>query len=295
MHAESIAWVSGRTDLLAAVFVLGSFYLLLRSTRPWHTALGVTAFALALLAKETAVMFALFYLLWALVRRKGWLIPATLLVLAAGFFALRAGVLGSSFRLTPGVSAGQFPALMLSTLGLYVKLFFFPFAHQPYHPFRPDFLSANAYGLLAVLFAVAVFLLLQSRPVAPTGSVRGPTDSPSGRFGLWWALLFLLPVLNLLFLSGPIAAERFLCVPSFGFAWLVVALGQRLSARRRRLAQASVAVSLLISVTMGVGLLNTIPTRRSDLSPGRENGQGHAGLPDGTQQPWSRAQEPGAD
>ena len=262
MHTESIAWVSGRTDLLAAFLVLGSFYLLLRSNRLWHTALGVVAFTLALLAKETAMMFALFYLLWALTRRKSWLAPAILLALAAGFFALRAGVLGSGVRLTPDVSAGQFPALMLNTLGLYTKLIFFPIASQPYYPFRPDFLSVNGYGALAlcalVLVAVAARIRVPDSSFGPRHSSFFP--------GFGWALLFLLPVLNLLFLSGPIAAERFLYLPSFGFIWLVVAAGQRITTGRPQLARTAVVVSLLAAVLMATALLKTIPTWRSDLS-----------------------------
>lgn len=261
MHAESIAYVSGRTDLLMTVFVLGSFYFLLRSTRRTHTVLAAAAFALALLAKETAVMFALFCLLWALTRRKGRLAATILLALAAGFFVLRAGLLGSSFRLTPDVSAGQFPALMLNTLGLYVKSFFFPFVHQPYYPFRADFLSVSGYGVLALCIIILAVVAAGVRIPDSSFGLRRSSFLP----GFWWALLLLLPVLNLLFLSGPLAAERFLYAPSFGFVWLLVAGLHELVRGRRRPAVVLSAAGLIATVAMGANLAATVPTWHDEL------------------------------
>lgn len=267
MHAEPIAWISGRTDLLMSVLVLAAFYLFLRSesrlrnARRQLSVFGVAAFTLALLAKETAVVFPAFYLLWFIFARtpgprtaKNWTVPAVLFVLTAGFLTARSGILGSVARLTPDTAPGQFPVLMLNTLGLYIKLFFAPFSHRPYYPFRPDFLSADAYGLLAVLFTVTALILL------------GRLRERVGSSGLWWALLFLLPVLNLLFLSGPIAAERFLYLPSFGLILLLATIVRRLTLERRRLAAVATALSLVAASLLATNLLAAIPVWRSDLS-----------------------------
>lgn len=59
VHVESVAWISGRTDLLCAVFALAAVLLDLESGRrpgvlPRYAAVGCTAFAL--LAKEMAVV-----------------------------------------------------------------------------------------------------------------------------------------------------------------------------------------------------------------------------------------------
>jgi Flp pilus assembly protein TadD len=259
MHVESVASVSGRTDLIMAVLVLLSFYLLLLAdgARPtasgprpaagrqpsavsrWPsrpvvlTVLAGISFALALLAKETAIMFVVFVPIWLLSRqrsaegrsekREGRRVKLTLhpsqftLLIAAGYLVLRSSVIHSPLRLTPNVLAAQFPALMLNSLGLDFKLIFLPFRHQPYYPLRGQFLSFTAYTLAALVLLVA----------AVWGLVVGKRTAPSLRLavcGLWLSILFLLPVSNLLFLSGPMAAERFLYLPSFGVVLAVTVL-----------------------------------------------------------------------
>jgi 4-amino-4-deoxy-L-arabinose transferase-like glycosyltransferase len=63
VHVEAVAWVSGATEPLLAVCVLGSFWTYLRSLEPgasglWRE-LSLLAYGLALLSKETAVVLPL--------------------------------------------------------------------------------------------------------------------------------------------------------------------------------------------------------------------------------------------
>jgi Flp pilus assembly protein TadD len=294
MHAESIAYVSGRTDLLMTAFALAAFYLLLLARRRLERRLVVLAFicyALALLAKETAVMFPFFLLVWFVsaelsrghlgnreswpLGRLTWPVFAALLVITAGYLFTRAGILGPGLRLTPDVRVAQYPALMLDTLGLYFRLFLFPFHHQPYYPFREDFLSVNGYGAfalgIALLTLVAVRFRTRTDAPVPPGSAPATksADALSAGLGLWLALLFLLPVLNLLFLSGPIAAERFLYLPSFGMILLVAAIVRRFVRARSRLSVAAIAVSLALTVLLAINLLMTLSTWRDDLALSR--------------------------
>jgi len=281
MHAESISYVSGRTDLLMALFVLGAFYLLLLAHRRMDRRLAVlalAAYALSLLAKETAALFPFFCLAWfvsaeLIARRNGdrasaprgrlnWLIFATLVVITTGYLTTRTHVLGPGLRLTPDVRPAQFPALMLNTLGLYVKLFFYPFRHQPYYPFRTGFLSVNGYGVLALCFVVLALVAARVRVRNSSFVLRHSSFS----LGLWWSVLFLLPVLNLLFLSGPIAAERFLYLPSFGFVLLVAALAVRLFRRHSRISLVARTASLAVALVLAINLLTTVSTWRDDLA-----------------------------
>jgi tetratricopeptide (TPR) repeat protein len=284
MHAESVAYVSGRTDLLMSVFVLAAFYLLLLAHKRMDrrlVALAIVAFALALLAKETAVMFPFFCLAWfvsaELIHRRdgnresgprgrlGWIVFAALLVTTAGYLTTRAGILGPGLRLTPDVRPAQFPALVLNTLGLYFKLFFFPFRHQPYYPFRADFRSFNGYGAFAIGIVLLAVVAAKVRILNSSFGLR----HSSFFLGLSWTLLFLLPVLNLLFLSGPIAAERFLYLPSFGMILLVAALVHRFVRARRRMSLAVVTVSLAVAVMLAINLLTNLSIWRDDLTLSR--------------------------
>jgi len=59
VHIESVAWVSGVTDPLLAIFLIGSFLAFLRFRERNHwgwMSLALTLFALGLLEKETAIV-----------------------------------------------------------------------------------------------------------------------------------------------------------------------------------------------------------------------------------------------
>lgn len=64
-RTQSVEWISGRTDVLAVFFLMGSLELLHRSAprggrpRPLLAAASVAAFVLALMSKETSVVFPL--------------------------------------------------------------------------------------------------------------------------------------------------------------------------------------------------------------------------------------------
>jgi hypothetical protein len=66
-HAESVCWVSGRTDLLATFFFLGSFYAYIRwretAYRRWLIA-SVAACLLALGSKESSAILPMIMLVW---------------------------------------------------------------------------------------------------------------------------------------------------------------------------------------------------------------------------------------
>lgn len=101
---ESLYWVSGRTDLLAALLVLGSCLLALRGlaeNRALYAALALVALLGALLAKEVALSGALIIPLAALLlapretlREVRWILVVGPIVLGGVYFAYRARVLG---------------------------------------------------------------------------------------------------------------------------------------------------------------------------------------------------------
>jgi protein O-mannosyl-transferase len=69
LRVESVAWVSGRKDLLCTFFLLPSLYTFIKwkpKKRGWLLALSVVLFACALLSKSTAVVFPVILLLFDL-------------------------------------------------------------------------------------------------------------------------------------------------------------------------------------------------------------------------------------
>ena len=99
VHIESVAWVSGVTDPLMAIFLIGSFlaYLRFREGNRWGwMGLALSLFALGLLEKETAVVLGplVFLYAWLYAEERSWISRfASALKQSLAFFALTAFIL----------------------------------------------------------------------------------------------------------------------------------------------------------------------------------------------------------
>jgi hypothetical protein len=119
---EAVAWVSGRYDLLALLFMLATLAFFQRAAR-WYDRWGIAALltaACALASKESAALLPALVLAVALVRRAagsqaaptsifrifilGARDAAPWLVLGIAYFAMRAAIFGSPFQVYAGTS-----------------------------------------------------------------------------------------------------------------------------------------------------------------------------------------------
>jgi hypothetical protein len=119
---EAVAWVSGRYDLLALLFMLATLAFFQRAAR-WYDALGAAALltaACALASKESAALLPALILAVAIARWatrsqaaatsifrifiQGARDAAPWLVLGIAYFALRAAIFGSPFQVYAGTS-----------------------------------------------------------------------------------------------------------------------------------------------------------------------------------------------
>jgi tetratricopeptide (TPR) repeat protein len=209
-HVESVAWVTGRKDVLSGAFVL----LALLARRRTGLALGF--FLLALAAKTTAAALAPFLLLeaWLAGRldRRELARLAPFLVLAAAWLLIEASAqshLGAAKPLRGGSRVEQL-RVVLSALAWYPVRFFWP------HPLtiHPEL------GEPADLQALIVLALT----IAPVFVSR--------RYALAAGFFFLAlaPVCNLVPLSNEVQ-DRYLFLPSIAACCVLGAL----LARRREL------------------------------------------------------------
>ena len=252
MHAESAAFVSGRTDLWLGLFVFAGLIALLGWVRRPHWAwlpAGVVCASGAMLSKESGAVSVLLALIILLLERKGklagrdWVLLTGLGAVTVLYFLLRQSVLGGGIVHKEGrwflTSLGLVPNL----LGLYLKMFLFPFRHQALIPQGSMPTGLSWLGLFGMAFvAGAVYALWRWK-------VR------QGGIGLTLALLLLLPVLGVLPLGITDAAERLLYVPSAGLILLAAALLEVLARKGRPL---SLAIGILVGgyvVAMGIGTL----------------------------------------
>ncbi len=279
---ESVAWISGRFDLMVTTFSLIALLLLSSSSRTavW---LGGLAFFTALLCKEMAVTLpvVLFLLLWALRRPDSSLREAVvaslrppqlwpyLALVAAGlaYLGLRFFSIGAALRNDPTLTALLASPLIHAgfigkTFAFYIKTIIWPFMGMgPLHPVDVASIgSAEAAGAAAFLLLCLGFVAF---------SLWRPTRV---RLLASAVLVSLLPVANIvpLMIVGNIGHERFLVLP-LALAALAVAsvdtsrwqVSAMLRSRLPLLGGLAFVAWTAVSV---MNLQVTLPLWRNDLS-----------------------------
>jgi len=243
VHTEAVAYVSGRSDPLAALFGLAS---LIWSTDARRRALSVGAFFLALLSRETSVGVLLLVVLldvtvapratWTarIVRRYLPYVGALAVYLVMRWLAVGAGTVTND---TAAYSLGTRLLTLPKVIVAYLGLLAWPSALHMERVVAPATspLDPTVFGsvLLLVGAIAAVGNWRQERPAA------WPVT-----FGAAWFGLALLPVANLVPLAT-FMAEHWLYLPSMG---LFIAAGWVLAglARRTRPAAVFALVAVLV-------------------------------------------------
>ncbi len=262
LNSEAVNWISGRTDPLAAVFVLLSCWLLLR--RPFAFLWGgaaALALLLACLAKETAVFFLPAALLlpffqpnlgaiseshFTVARRSlpQWFV---FLLAVSGYFLLRDQALARGDRLVSSAVTGAAEtsadslfailATILKTTGLYAKKLVAPF------PLNFAITKASdAYILLGLLVVILLVWGLRKRTF-------------TGFFFLTTALVgssaLLVPLLHVTWTP---VAERYMYIPG---AFFVIGCSLAFSQSVIFIRYQKVAVFLLLA-WLGSSFVGTI-------------------------------------
>ena len=289
LRSESVAWISGVTDLFLAMFLLPAFYfyLLYREREKLkYLAASLAMFTLAAFSKEPAVAFPIFIVAYeALVLNRGKslkekIVSATLfgsgyLAISAGYFLMRYNALGFVLNDTKFASYRTVDVLMTIPIVIckYLGLLFWPVDLSLFHETVPVAtpLSPRFYIPLVIVLAAAAGLW----------RLR---DSTIARFAVLWFVINLLPVLNLsAFAWQFMVQERYVYIPSIGFsvllgmALLKLPIEQWLAIGGRRTAQIAVfvlIVVLLCGKTIAQNLVwkddTTLWTHGAETAPDQE-------------------------
>lgn len=226
VHTETVTFISGRVDAIAAFFYLAALLLFLRwrdSGKPLAAPLygaSLFLFFCGLLSKEMAVTLpaavALLLIikqekLKAVVSQTAPYIVVVLLYLALRYFALGDLTARPDFSLATPLFVRILTAVKIAAYYLYILVLppaglnMEPSMYLVKSPGEPLFLLS-----LTVLAGVKTGALLLRKKL------------PAVTFGVFWVLVSLLPVLNIIPIET-LAAERFLYIPSAGFALAVAA------------------------------------------------------------------------
>ncbi|MFY9822233.1 MAG: tetratricopeptide repeat protein [Thermoanaerobaculia bacterium] len=275
VHVESVTWISGSPDPLAASLLFAAFLCYL-AARPnggrggWGLRVaGLSAFAAALLAKEIAIVFPVIVLVSELAlqeKRPGaWrtALFATLpyLGIAAVYLAVRFSLVGMQHITPPGAPGldgvvWSAPSLLL----FYLRHAFFPFGLGPSYPFKTvtgATLSASTFLLpLAVVLVLAAgaFLLCRRDRIY--------------RLVLPWFILPLIPVFDVRsFIPEDVAHDRYLYLPLFGaLAFVIIAAAEAWARLRPGKPAAGEAGFAVIATFAAMGLVLAallVPVTRS--------------------------------
>jgi tetratricopeptide (TPR) repeat protein len=228
VHLESVAWVSGVTDPLLTIFMIGSFlaYLSFRQQKRWlWMALALNLFALGLLEKETIVILGplIFVYAWLYNEDRSWVsMFATSLKQSVPFFGLTAIYLGLRAHVLHGLSHSVTPvawstmALTVpSIVWMYFRHFLFPVGLSGLYglPYV-EYAGSSAFVVPLVLLILLILIL--------AWGISRLEDRRLALFACFWMVLPIVPVLFLrAYAEGDIAHDRYLYIPSIGFALLV--------------------------------------------------------------------------
>ncbi|HEX8336634.1 MAG TPA: tetratricopeptide repeat protein [Pyrinomonadaceae bacterium] len=260
-HVESVSWISGIPDPLAALFYLPALLWYVRHRREggghW-LALSIAFFALSLLCKETAIVLPAVLAAWELANggggggfstraREAATRLAPYVAVAALYLPLRYAVLGKFGWKHPFMTDVPDWAIWLTVpqvVTRYLRHLAAPFDLSLYYgtSFVRGASDAGFVVPALVLLALAALLWLSRKRL-------------SARMWVALVMLFapLLPVLNLkVFHQEYIVQDRYLYLPSVGFCYLVALLLARLAERRRT---AALALGALLLVSYGAGTI----------------------------------------
>jgi len=271
VHSESVAFVSGRTDLLAALFVLLTVLLWQRygqtDSPPSRTRffLGMATFSLACLSKEVAFVLPILLLLWTSVaaprvegpkgafswKRNNWafgmlVVLAALLSLRFLVLNIHAGPGWSRYAQVGDASLVALAGEVVRNISQYLRLMVFPWPLAVFYPPTETRLTWMAAGSAAAFVAVCLAL-------------SGQRHRRIGLVSLLWTILFLVPVSGIVGLGQSVIADRFCYLPSVG---VVAVLGYALALLREKITVKRLHTALVVGVLLLFGLGSVLHAAR---------------------------------
>lgn len=270
VHVEPVAWCAGVVDVgMGLCFLLAVWLYIASEDRIDARYLGaVSAFAVALFFKEPAAMLPLVLVAFDgffLTGRRGWgrtmgrMIPFA--VTLGAYLAIRGSALrGIAPTVRPlDLSPGDHALALADLLTRYVGKLALPTGLNFWTVFSPPSSLLSPRG-------VAITLTIAALAVTAAAAWR---HRPLPAFAAVVALVPLVPAFALGALNQGISgafAERYLYVPVFGFALLLVATLDRLAACHPRAGRSVIAVGVSLAAFYAAGTLLHLPVWRDSLS-----------------------------
>lgn len=235
LHTEVVANIKGRDEIFSMLGAVAAWYYALRyidTSRAAFLISIVVVFFLGLMSKETTITYlaviplALYFFRSSSIKRI--LLPTAAAGLATvGFLIIRSAILGMDFGGTPmelmnnpylkiegntyvAFTWAEKAATIIYTLGKYVLLLIFP--HPLTHDYYPRHIAMMTFGDWRVILSILTYAALVAT------ALRGWKTKSIVSFTILYFLITLSIVSNVVFPIGTNMSERFMFMPSLGFA-----------------------------------------------------------------------------
>jgi protein O-mannosyl-transferase len=249
IHTEAVAWVAGLPELAFTFFYLLSFYFFIWSGPEMKAfyLLSVASFFISTLFKETALTLPVIFLAYDHVSGRTAGLSAYVrkylpcFAVAGIYFIMRVHALGglAPENAHPAMSVYQYVINVFPLFGDYLAKLIFPINLSALYVFRPIFSLFSVKGFVSLMVTVAFCLLI----------IRAKRRDRIVFLSLLLIAVPLLPAFYIPAIAQPFA-ERYLYLPSIGFALILSLALTRLKAALKNKAL-SVSATVLILVLMG--------------------------------------------
>jgi tetratricopeptide (TPR) repeat protein len=235
IHTEVVANIKSRDEILCFLFsilALDNFLKYVKGPGTQRLVKACAYFFLALMSKESAITLLgvvplVIYCFSDATLKRNLQVSLIAIAPAALYMLIRSAVLSNvldiqNILLSDNALVGAHGNFSLEKgtafyiLAQYLRLLVFPY------PMSMDY-SFNEIPLVALTNPVAIFAILAYAAAGIYALIRVPKKDPVA-FGILFFLMTISVVTNVLFLTRSTMADRFLYMPSFGFAIILVVL-----------------------------------------------------------------------
>jgi protein O-mannosyl-transferase len=242
IHTEAVNWIAALPDVLVTTFALAglrAFALQEAAPNAWQAAIHCAIYLAALLTKETGVMLLPLYAASQRLQgaRRNAAMYAGMLGVFAAYLAMRVHALGGFAPAQQAffhLSAAEFAMSAVVLAARYFAALVWPADLNFFHVFHPSGVSLELVFALIALAAIA------------WAALRFREQEPVALFAIFWMAAAVAPALNIAGVGQNVFAERYLYLPSVGFALLAGLAWARLASARPNWAWPLAAGILLV-------------------------------------------------
>lgn len=279
IHTEVVCNIKGRDEVMALLGSIAAAFVLWKGSSFRHYALAFVLFLVAIFSKENAAVFVLLLpaLLWLQQREKQAKVSLGLLGSGLAIYLIaRYAVLGTigggeeprelmnnpfmqwngnSYEVLSYVE--RIPTILLGLL-TYLKLVIWPWPlSHDYYPLQLPIISYSDYRMYLSLALYGgltfwAFKKLKNLNIAA--------------WGWLWFIIALFPMSNILINVGTFLSERFLFIPSLGFAMIVVYLLFSKAAAKKLSPKVRTGIGVAIIALYVIAVVVRMPAWKSNFT-----------------------------